>query len=284
MRATLFTLAALLTLTATAHAQRGRAVQMHRQPAQQVRFSHHTCGADRYYCDDCVGDKGGPSGSPSDSLGDGPANGQFIAPPATGSVMGGSNSYGVEGMALHFPSMTLKLPTLQLPNMFRIRKNPRMLLDPAQAPYVQQSPQTQSVGAVPALSIPPSPSNTPGGPDASPGDGKSLQRSGQKTVYLNDDGQYTTMLEQRLRQREEEIARMSSQLDRLEQAMQRLAQTNDRPEPPKYRQASLMTPIAKPGRQRPAALVAPRAARPIRTANESASIRRLPPVGASQRY
>ncbi len=225
-------------------------------PVQPAGYARHTCGADRFYCDDCLG-KNGPSASPS------PSNGQFVAPQASGTVKGGGNSVGVEGMSLHFPALTLRLPSLHLPHMFRLRKGARMLMDPSTAPYVEHSPRSQVLGAIPAVSIPPnsppqdSPSNSP------PSQQNSLQRSGQKSVSVDANRAHALALE-RLRQREAEIERMGRQIERLERAMQQLAQTPTQGVAD-CRQASLLAPVAwsPTERVRPAVLVTPHSAKPL---------------------
>lgn len=84
--------------------------------------------------------------------------GYYAAPPQSGAYAGPSNSVGLEGLAIHFPAMSLKLPTIQFPNFFAIRSNPRMFVEAAQAPYVQQMPVVQgapiAVQSVP-MSFPP---------------------------------------------------------------------------------------------------------------------------------
>src|SRR5687768_15981127 len=70
--------------------------------------------------------------------------GYFAAPPQSGPVAGESQSVGVEGFAIHFPAMSLKLPTLQLPSVFRMRHNPRMMLEQSNAPFVQAPAQLYS--------------------------------------------------------------------------------------------------------------------------------------------
>jgi hypothetical protein len=67
----------------------------------------------------------------------------------------------MEGLAIHFPEATFRLPTLHLPRLFRLRSNPRMLIDASQAPFVQQpavaygAPIAVQSIATPQQSIPP---------------------------------------------------------------------------------------------------------------------------------
>lgn len=65
--------------------------------------------------------------------------GAFAAPPRTGTAVGESRSLGVEGFGLHIPAMTLRMPTLQLPGFVRYRREPRMLIDAAEAGYVRNT-------------------------------------------------------------------------------------------------------------------------------------------------
>jgi len=137
-------------------------------------------------------------------------------------------------MSLHFPVLTLKVPSLHLPNLFRLRKGPSMMMDPSNAPYVEKPASLQVLGAVPALSIPNGqtsndPSNGPSnaqtqGPssDVSPLQ-KPLQKNGQKSASTGVSGDHVLALQQ-LQQREYEIERMGRQIERLEQAMLRLVE------------------------------------------------------------
>ncbi len=65
--------------------------------------------------------------------------GVFVAPPRSGVTEEGNRSYGLRGFALHFPAMSLRLPTLELPTLARYRSNARMRLDEATAPFVPQA-------------------------------------------------------------------------------------------------------------------------------------------------
>lgn len=60
----------------------------------------------------------------------------FAAPPQGGQISGESNAIGIRGLELHFPEMRFALPTLQLPSLVRIRRNPEMQIDGGRAPLV----------------------------------------------------------------------------------------------------------------------------------------------------
>lgn len=61
--------------------------------------------------------------------------GAFAAPPRSGTTFGASQGVGVEGFGLHFPAMSLRLPTLQLPSLVRYRTPAYMRLESANAPH-----------------------------------------------------------------------------------------------------------------------------------------------------
>jgi hypothetical protein len=62
--------------------------------------------------------------------------GAYVAPPRSGAAVGESGSVGVRGPALHFPALTLRLPTLELPSLVRYRHQARMEMEAATAPFV----------------------------------------------------------------------------------------------------------------------------------------------------
>lgn len=81
-----------------------------------------------------------------------PFNEAFAAPPRNGTAVGASRSLGIEGFGLHIPAMSLRLPTLQLPGLVCYRREPRMLIDAAEAPLTSQINRETTV---------PSPESTP---------------------------------------------------------------------------------------------------------------------------
>ncbi len=78
-----------------------------------------------------------PETAPEAGPGGGPG-GVFQAPPRTGTVVGPTRSIGVRGLALHFPELTLRLPTLELPSLSRYHSGSRMEIESAVAPFVSQ--------------------------------------------------------------------------------------------------------------------------------------------------
>lgn len=74
--------------------------------------------------------------------------GMFVQPPASGTVRGPVNQYGVEGGEITFPALSLRLPSIRLPGFSHSRQNARMETDVALAPYVEMP--AQPVAAAPA--------------------------------------------------------------------------------------------------------------------------------------
>ncbi|MEM9410501.1 MAG: hypothetical protein AAGA30_05275 [Planctomycetota bacterium] len=62
--------------------------------------------------------------------------GQFIAPPATGTISEESVTTGWRGMSLRFPEFKIGLPSLELPSRYRVRHPKRMKVDSTSATYV----------------------------------------------------------------------------------------------------------------------------------------------------
>ncbi len=62
--------------------------------------------------------------------------GAFVAPPQSGSVVSQQSSVGIRGLRLRFPALTLELPTIEMPNIFRRGRAAHMDLDGATANYV----------------------------------------------------------------------------------------------------------------------------------------------------
>lgn len=164
-----------------------------------------------------------------------PPQGYFAAPPQNGTVAGGSNTVAVEGFALHFPSMTFKLPTLQLPTLTRMRTPPRMYVDQAQAPYVdysaapaaapfavQRTPNRAPINDVESNPPPKAPSNNCGAP--APNCAAPYPRCDAPSPNC------TAELERRILQREQQMAQLERQIVRLGNTMERLIeQTNQVP-------------------------------------------------------
>jgi len=95
-----------------------------------------------------------------------PESGAFAAPPRTGTAVGPTRSLGIEGFGLHMPAMTLRMPTLQMPGLVRYRREPRMLIDAAEAGFVDRTAREYGVpGGTPESGTPPPP---PGQPESGP--------------------------------------------------------------------------------------------------------------------
>ena len=167
-----------------------------------------------------------------------PPQGYFAAPPQNGTVAGGSNTVAVEGLALHFPSLTLKLPSLQLPTLTRMRTPPRMYVDQAQAPYVPYSSAPASAPFAVHRMPENNPSNAPNSPEnnpqKSPGNCSSpAPNCAAPSPSCNAPSpNCNAQLEQRIQEREEQIARLEQQMLRLSNTMERfIDQSNQMPRP-----------------------------------------------------
>ncbi len=77
--------------------------------------------------------------------------GAFASPPRSGMVAGESESVGLSGGALHIPSMSLRLPTLQLPCLTRYRREAHMVMDTTEAPWVNERRREYSIDAGPEI-------------------------------------------------------------------------------------------------------------------------------------
>ncbi len=74
--------------------------------------------------------------------------GAFVAPPQAGSVVSEQSSRGIRGMRLRFPALTLELPTLEMPSVFRRGRGVHMEVDGATANYVA------GAGVNPGMTLP----------------------------------------------------------------------------------------------------------------------------------
>jgi hypothetical protein len=105
----------------------------------EVRSAHAECeqhGADCRACqkgfekEPPSRDREGPGPGPSD-------RGAYVAPPRSGIEFGESRGFGVEGPALHFPALTLRMPVLLMPCVTRVRRGSHMVIEEAKAPYTE---------------------------------------------------------------------------------------------------------------------------------------------------
>ncbi len=77
--------------------------------------------------------------------------GAFASPPRSGMIAGESESVGLSGGGLHIPSMSLRLPTIQLPCLTRYRREAHMVMDTTEAPWVLERRREYSIDAGPEI-------------------------------------------------------------------------------------------------------------------------------------
>ena len=65
-----------------------------------------------------------------------PAQGGYVTPPHRGTYAGETSSLGLDIGGIHVPEMHFHLPTLRLPGLRHLRRNPEFLGDAHTAPYV----------------------------------------------------------------------------------------------------------------------------------------------------
>lgn len=139
------------------------------------------------------------------------APGYYAAPPPSGTFQGGAESVGIGGMALHFPAMTLKLPMLELPSLFNLRSQPKVLMEGGQAPYVQYQ-QPIGVGAPVAVQAITQPVGQQ--PAANPDRLDSPVGPSQKDSYQKD-AQYDSRQDREIAELKEQLALVVGSLERM---------------------------------------------------------------------
>ncbi len=72
--------------------------------------------------------------------------GFYQAPPRSGALQGATNSLGMSLGGLTIPELRFRLPSIELPNLYRSRQGARMLVEPAQAPWVSTGVETVRTG------------------------------------------------------------------------------------------------------------------------------------------
>jgi hypothetical protein len=143
-------------------------------------------------------------------------------------VQGASQGYGVRGMELEFPALRLRMPTLHFPSMFATRDNPRMILDSANAPYVQGNfaafPTLPAYGGQPQQAPqPPARSPEPQRePEYNPPQ-QAPRPSCQATSAMPFPSAERLAIEDRLRALEETERRLAVQMQQLIQVQRQLA-------------------------------------------------------------
>lgn len=147
--------------------------------------------------------------------------GMFQQPPATGAVYGAVERRDVEGAALTFPALTLRFPSLRLPTMARSRSNPRMEIDAASAPYMQQAPLAPYAVAAPQLAPPPAAPNSPPSAPNSPNapNAPNAPQQGPRCDAPRAPACDQSALEQRLRALEVAEERLLARLVELQGAL-----------------------------------------------------------------
>lgn len=99
--------------------------------------------------------------------------GGYAAPPQTGIFAGESAGMGLEGMEIEFPRLSFKFPSIRFPRLTHFRQGPRMLVESAEAPWVEnfrdeaaievarpeagRAPETKEAGPAKPCDLPPKP-------------------------------------------------------------------------------------------------------------------------------
>ena len=99
------------------------------------------------------------------------APGAYVAPPQTGTFVGETNGFGVQGPSIQFPAWNLPLPTIQLPSLFQTHTNPFLKMDSATAPFMPGQPALYAPVAPGGALVPAAPTvptQPPAPPSAQP--------------------------------------------------------------------------------------------------------------------
>jgi hypothetical protein len=166
-----------------------------------------------------------------------PPSGYYAAPPQSGVLQGPSRAVEIEGAALRFPALELKLPSLRLPCCSKIQSNARMLIESAQAPYVQQPPVAlgapiaiQQVAAPPQAPPQQSPPQAPPeqappqyGPPYAPPSCDAPRMPPRCDAAMIELQQQLQLRDQKIEQLNQQITRMASSMERLTQVIDQLA-------------------------------------------------------------
>jgi hypothetical protein len=81
-----------------------------------------------------------------------PPAGNFLRGPATGQAAGESRSMGLRGFTLRIPAITVATPTLELPSLFKLRRDAEMHFDSSTGPLT--SAPVHEFGTLPAAPAP----------------------------------------------------------------------------------------------------------------------------------
>jgi hypothetical protein len=82
-----------------------------------------------------------------------PGPGYFAAPPRFGRAVESGRGVGLRGFAIHFPELSLRLPSIELPTIARYHSAARMELEAATAPFVPMRPAVTGMAAVPTARL-----------------------------------------------------------------------------------------------------------------------------------
>ena len=154
------------------------------------------------------------SNPPANNRGLDTPRGAYVRSPETGEQSGESTSYGLRGLGLRLPAISIELPELRLPGMVKYRRNAEMHVEGSRAPWVEgralefnQVPRSietndRSIEPQPRdLCVPPAPGCT-----------TATEKS----------------LREELARKESEIRQMQDRFGQLESAVNRLAESRER--------------------------------------------------------
>jgi hypothetical protein len=153
-----------------------------------------------------------------------------VAPPQTGTFVGETNGFGVQGPSIQFPAWNLPLPTIQLPSLFQTHTNPFLKMDSATAPFMPGQPALYAPVApggalVPAAPVAPAaPSQPPAAPSAQPPQKPTPPSppprcpNGRCTPDRCTDNDW----QQRLYDNQRATAELNQRMDRIERCLERI--------------------------------------------------------------
>lgn len=132
--------------------------------------------------------------------------GAYIAPPRTGSTRGAVTRRGVDGGSITFPEIRLRMPSFELPCLFRSRSHARMMIDAAEAPWESHGYATGVSGPYGAGGVPADPrgAQPPAQPRGSDDDcEKQLEECRQELLRLQKEMDRLKQLEECVKQYQE---------------------------------------------------------------------------------
>jgi len=168
-----------------------------------------------------------------------PPDENFAAPPPTGEFEGESNSVGVRGLGIRFPEFNLELPTIQLPNFIKFRRDAVFRSDRMLAPMVPEEDVFQSgikVNNDPPFKTPP------------PSCGSATSRNERRYALPPAPGAESVQMLNRVKEQEARMAQLESKIDVLINSLQNIHAQNER-EQQQWDQLSRPSGSVKPLRQ-----------------------------------